>query len=189
MDDGRMTDGHGLTVDFKNTIIIMTSNVGSDYIKQERIGFTEVDVTGGSTEQVDQAYESIKSRLEDSLKGSFRPEFLNRIDDIIVFKPLRMVDIERIVDIELVYLSELLSESGINVKFTPKAKKYIAETGYNMEMGARPIKRLIQKDVENEVSTLIIDNEAKKGDTISVDADKNGLVIEVIETSKVPVSA
>lgn len=187
MDDGRMTDGHGLTVDFKNTIIIMTSNVGSEYIKQDKIGFTEVEMK--ADEEAEVVYKSIKQRLEEALKSNFRPEFLNRIDDIVVFKPLRIKDIEEIVEIELAQFTNLLIESGINVKFTAKAKKYLAEHGYNLEMGARPIKRLIQKEVENQVSGLIIDNEAKKGDTISIDADKKGLVIEVIETSKVPVSA
>jgi ATP-dependent Clp protease ATP-binding subunit ClpC len=190
MDDGRMTDGHGLTVDFKNTIIIMTSNVGSEYIKQNRIGFTELNPGKlDGVEEADTAYASIKSRLEESLKSSFRPEFLNRIDDIIIFKPLKMVDIEEIVDIELKNLEVLLEESGISVKFTSKAKKYIAEAGYNIEMGARPIKRLIQREVENQVSSLIIDNEAKKGDIINIDADKNGLILEVIENSKIAVSA
>lgn len=187
MDDGRMTDGHGVTIDFKNTIIIMTSNVGSEYLKQERIGFTEVDMK--EEDVADEAYKSIKQRLEESLKSNFRPEFLNRIDDIIVFKPLRVEDIEEIVEIELAQLSELLAETGINVKFTAKAKKYLVEGGYNVEMGARPIKRLIQKEVENQVSGLIIDNEAKKGDTISIDADKKGLIIEVIENSQVKISA
>jgi ATP-dependent Clp protease ATP-binding subunit ClpC len=187
MDDGRMTDGHGLTIDFKNTIIIMTSNVGSEYIKQDRIGFNEVET--GSEQVADEAYKSIKQRLEDSLKSNFRPEFLNRIDDIVVFRPLRMRDIEDIVDIELKQLTSLLTESGITIKFTPKAKKYIAESGYNVEMGARPIKRLIQKEVENAVSGLIIDNEAKKGDTITIDAGKHGLDIVVVENSKIAVSA
>ncbi len=187
MDDGRMTDGHGVTIDFKNTIIIMTSNVGSEYIRQDKIGFNEDKIR--PEEVADQAYLSIKQRLEDSLKSNFRPEFLNRIDDIVVFKPLRIADIEEIVDIELKQLTGLLTESGITIKFTSKAKKYIAESGYNVEMGARPIKRLIQKEVENAVSGLIIDNEAKKGDTISIDAGKKGLVIEVIENSKIAVSA
>lgn len=189
MDDGRMTDGHGMTVDFKNTIIIMTSNVGSDYIKQEKIGFT--DLSGGKEgkEEAEQIYESIKQRLEDSLKGSFRPEFINRIDDVVIFKPLKKSDIENIVEIELQQFTDLLAESGITVKFSDKAKKYIAETGYSIEMGARPIKRLIQKEVENQVSGLIIDREAKKGDTISIDATKKGLKIDVIEDSKVSVSA
>ncbi len=187
MDDGRMTDGHGMTVDFKNTIIIMTSNVGSEYLKKERIGFTEVEMK--EDEVADEAYKSIKTRLEDSLKAQFRPEFLNRIDDIVIFRPLRIKDIEEIVDIELSQLTNLLTETGINVKFSEKAKKYLAESGYNVEMGARPIKRLIQKEIENQVSGLIIDNGAKKGDTISIDADKNGLVIEVKESSKVSVVA
>jgi ATP-dependent Clp protease ATP-binding subunit ClpC len=187
MDDGRMTDGHGMTVDFKNTIIIMTSNVGSEYLKHERIGFTEVEMK--EDDAADEAYKSIKTRLEDSLKSNFRPEFLNRIDDIVIFKPLKIKDIEEIVDIELDQLTKLMIETGINIKFTDKAKKYLAESGYNIEMGARPIKRLIQKEVENVVSGLVIDNEAKKGDTISIDANKKGLVIEVKESSKVAVEA
>lgn len=189
MDDGRLTDGHGRTVNFKNTIIIMTSNVGSEYLKQGKIGFAEISPNDRGQESVESAHERIKIRLEELLKNQFRPEFLNRVDDIVIFKPLDKPAIEKIVDIQIGSLEDLLSESELKIKLSPKAKKYLVNHGYNMELGARPLRRLIQKEIENEVSVLIIDQKTKRGDTIEVDADRDGLQIKVAHKFKVAVSA
>lgn len=193
MDDARLTDGHGRTVDFKNTIIIMTSNVGSSYLKQEKIGFGSiqdgVDKEKSNQAEVDEAYANISDRLNESLRSSFRPEFINRIDDVVIFKPLSKKDILSIVHLELEKLTAQLAENEIALKVTEKAEKYLAEHGYNLEMGARPIKRMIQKEIENVVSSLIIDTDMKKGDEVTVDADKNGIKVKVSADASVSVGA
>lgn len=188
-DDGRLTDGHGRTVDFRNTIIIMTSNVGSEFLRKEKIGFTELEKDKLNVNEVSEAYERITERLHESLKSKFKPEFLNRIDDIIIFRPLDFKAIRKIVDIEIAQLKELLAENNIKIKLTKKAKDYLVSKGYNIELGARPLRRLIQKEVENAISELIIDNVAKVGFTIVVDEQNGEIVVKVEQKSKVSVAA
>lgn len=185
MDDGRLTDGQGRTVDFRNTIIIMTSNVGSDMLQRETIGFSEL--LADSKEEVEEAHVRIKDRIEDSLKGQFKPEFLNRIDDIIVFKPLGKSQIESIVDLQIAELNGVLSDSDIEVQITNGTRNYLVEHGYNIEMGARPLKRLIQKEIENPISMLIINEQTREKDVILVDVEKGSLSLEVKQNKTVSV--
>src|SRR3989344_3828912 len=184
MDDGRLTDGHGRVVDFKNTIIILTSNVGSEFLNHSKIGFSELTLNGASDDKVEDAYKRIKHSLQDSLKNRFKPEFLNRIDDIIIFKPLNKSEFKEIVDIELNSVAKLLSESDIEISVTKKAKESLVKDGYSLDMGARPLKRLIQKSVENKISEAIIDDIAKKGSRIVVDHNDLGFFVTVDESSK-----
>ncbi len=186
MDEGRLTDGQGRTVDFRNTIIIMTSNVGSDMLQRETIGFSEL-LSDSVKEAVEEAHIRIKERIEDSLKGQFKPEFLNRIDDIIVFKPLGKPQIESIVDLEIAKLNDVLADNGIEVQITKGTRDYLVENGYNIEMGARPLKRLIQKEIENPISMLIINEETREKDVILVDAENGGLSVEVKQNKTVSV--
>lgn len=177
LDDGILTDGHGRTVNFKNTIIIMTSNVGSEFLKRQTIGFGETE--NGSEMDVEEAHTNIKARLEESLERTFKPEFINRIDDIIIFRPLGKKDIEKIVDIQISKLEARLLEENIKIKVSAKAKDYLATNGYNLEMGVRPLKRLVQREVENKLSELIIDQSLERGGEVLVDADNNGVNVKV----------
>lgn len=181
LDDGRLTDGHGKKVDFKNTIIIMTSNVGSDYLKRESIGYSSLLDSASDENKINDAHERIKSRLDEALKKMFKPEFLNRIDDIIVFKPLGKPEIGKIFDIQIGELLKNLDDREITLNISPKAKDYFIENGYDIELGARPLKRLIQKELENKISELIIDDELKKGSVVDVDFSKNQIKIKVKE--------
>ena len=178
LDDGILTDGHGRTVNFKNTIIIMTSNVGSEFLKRQTIGFSEVE-SSGDVESVEEAHSNIKDRLKESLESSFKPEFINRIDDVIVFKPLSKKEIEEVVDIQINKLQDRLFESGIKIVVTKKARQLLADRGYNLEMGVRPLKRLVQKEVENQLSELIIDQAVKSGDKVNVEVVKEKIVLVV----------
>ncbi len=184
LDEGRLTDHHGRTVSFKNTIIIMTSNAGSEYLKKGKIGFSEVDMNEIVLDEVDEVHLQIKEKVQESLEAQFKPEFLNRVDDIVVFKPLSRDAIEKIVDIQIGRLNELLIESGYTVRLSSKAKKYLVEHGYSLEMGARPLRRLIQKEIENRISNLIIEDKIHKGDLVEVDATKSGLVLKVKKVKK-----
>ena len=186
MDDGLLTDGHGRAVDFKNTIIIMTSNVGSNILNRETIGFNGSE----SLEQVEvQKDEKIALRVNDALKSYFKPEFINRIDDIVNFGSLSKKDIKVIVEKEIRVLNETLSDGGYVVQFSDKAKDYLVEHGYNLEMGARPLRRLIQKEVENKLSELIIDEKLKSGDIVDISSDGKILTIKVKQPSAVSVGA
>ena len=185
MDDGRLTDGHGRTVDFRNTVIIMTSNVGSEFLKQHKIGFSELEMDSSSEEEKKDAHLRIKERLNEALTSKFRPEFLNRIDDIVIFSPLAKKEIEMIVNLQLKLLQNLISESGIKIKLTLKAKKYLVENGYSLEMGARPLKRLIQKEIENRLSELIIDASLEDGDYVTVDANRDGILLKTAKLEEV----
>ena len=186
MDDGRLTDGQGRTVDFRNTVIIMTSNVGSEFLRRESIGFSGEKITEEAL--ISDAFKRIDERIKDALKSQFRPEFLNRIDDTITFKPLSTDAIVSIVDIQLSMLNALLSENGINVTLSKKAKEFLVKQGYSLEMGARPLKRLIQKLVENPISLLILNEEARKGDTINIDLEIDEISLKVKQPQKVSVS-
>lgn len=170
MEDGRLTDGHGRTVDFKNTILIMTSNVGSDLIYRKTLGFD-----GAEKRSEMPSYEELKSKVMESLKEQFRPEFLNRVDEIVVFKSLDKKEIEKIVDLELKKVEKLLSSQKIKLRATERAKKWLTEEGYDPKFGARPLKRLIQKVIGNPISDKIIEGKFKEGDTITIDFLKNKL--------------
>jgi ATP-dependent Clp protease ATP-binding subunit ClpC len=164
MDEGRVTDSQGHTVDFKNTVIILTSNFGSGKLKEKAMGFA----LGSNVE----SFEEKKKKLLVSLKNIFKPEFLNRLDDIIVFYPLTMKEIENIVDILLKRVEKNMSESNIQLELEEDARKYLARKGYSEEYGARPLQRLIERDVEDPIAMKILEGTFKKGDTILVKLDK-----------------
>ena len=164
LDDGRITDSQGRTVDFKNTVIILTSNLGSPII---------LDGIGEDGEITDKA----KAEVNDLLKRSFRPEFLNRLDEIVFYKPLKKEEIFRIVDLLLASLKERLAEKRIGLEVTESAKNYIAEQGYDPVYGARPMKRYLQHSVETMLAKKMIANEFGQGDTAIVDFDGEGLTI------------
>ncbi len=164
LDNGRLTDSKGKVVNFKNTIIILTSNVGSELNKEmSRLGFS-----ASSDNEIEKKEEDYRSKLRDSLKDHFRPEFLNRLDDIIVFRSLTKTDIMKIVDIQLASLSERLEDRGIKIAFDTAAERYIAENGFDPEFGARPIKRFIQKVVLDKLADRLIRGEIKNGAKIKV---------------------
>lgn len=170
MDEGRLTDSQGRTVDFRNTVIILTSNFGTDKLKENVMGF---DILAS-----DESFEDKKKKLLGSLKDIFKPEFLNRLDEIIVFYPLGLEEIKKIVDIMMEKLRQNLQESKIGIKLTEEAKEYLARKGYNPEFGARPLQRLIEKDVEDPVATLILLGEFKEGDNVIVGLEKGQIVFE-----------
>jgi ATP-dependent Clp protease ATP-binding subunit ClpB len=171
LDDGRLTDGKGRTINFKNTIIIMTSNIGSNHIQRmQSIGFNNNDAQADYTET--------KSRVMDSLKDFFRPEFLNRIDEIIVFDTLDQKTIRDIVQIRITEVMKRLSDKGIGHSVSDAAYAYLAEHGYDPQFGARPLNRLIQTKVLNHIATLMLSNALTSGDSIHIDMKKGELVFE-----------
>jgi len=172
LDDGRLTDAKGRVVNFKNTIIILTSNLGSNFIeKMESLGFTN--------NKKEDEYAHTKEKVLDTLKDYFRPEFLNRLDDIIVFDILSRDVIRSIVDIKVNIVKERLSGKGITLSMSDEALLYLAKEGYDPHYGARPLGRLIQDKILNPVAMFIISGKAKKGDVVYVSKKDNELVIEV----------
>ena len=165
LDDGRITDSMGKTVDFKNTIIILTSNLGADVIMQ-------------SIEKNHDITEDAKEQIKQILKQHFRPEFLNRLDDIIIFKPLAKEQITKIVDLLLDKLNARLSEKQVKLKVTPKAKEFIIKNGYDEAYGARPLKRFIQDRVETAVARKILSTDIKPNTTLIIDADENDILVK-----------
>jgi ATP-dependent Clp protease ATP-binding subunit ClpB len=168
LDDGRLTDSKGRTVNFKNTIIIMTSNIGTPLI-QEQIQLL-------SSEKRDEVFGTIKGRLFDLLRQTIKPEFLNRIDEIILFKPLSLEDIRKIVDIQLKRVEDMLLKNEIKLVVTDEAKSWLATLGFEPSFGARPLKRTIQKYIVNHLSEKILANEINAGDTVRIQLDKRGLI-------------
>lgn len=166
LDDGRITDSKGRTVDFKNTIIILTSNIGSDLILE---GITD---TGEITNEVE---EGVNNRL----KMHFRPEFLNRLDDIVIYKPLMKEQIIQIVDLLVTDLNRRLADRQLSVKLTHKAKVYLAEQGFDPVFGARPLKRFLQRKVETLIGRMLIANDVEPFSTFVVDYDGQELKISI----------
>jgi ATP-dependent Clp protease ATP-binding subunit ClpC len=167
LDDGRLTDGHGRTVDFKNTLVIMTSNVGVELIKREAaLGFTPQKDTAKSRKQ---SYEDMKEKVMAEVRKTFRPEFLNRLDDILVFHELTEEQIRSIVDLMLRELEERLSERKLKLEITDEAKSWLAKVGFDPVYGARPLRRAVERYVENPLSTKVLLGEFKEGDTVTVD--------------------
>jgi ATP-dependent Clp protease ATP-binding subunit ClpB len=157
LDDGRLTDNHGHTVDFTNTIVVMTSNVGSQLIQQ-------IAEEGGSQEDMREA-------LDEALKTRFLPEFLNRIDETIVFHPLNREQVAKIVDLQMARLERQLEKSGLRLIVTEAARSRVAALGYDPAFGARPVKRVIQQEIQNPLATELLKGEYPEGATIEVDAD------------------
>jgi len=171
IDEGRLTDGKGRVVNFKNTIIVLTSNIGSQFVqKMESIGFSN----NGSKED----YSNMKEKVMEALKDSFRPEFLNRIDEIIVFDVLTEEALKKIVNLRIKVVMERLQSKGINLEITDEALSYLARVGYDPHYGARPLNRLIQNKILNPAASHIISNGVKKGDTVYVSVKNGELFIE-----------
>ncbi|HLF25766.1 MAG TPA: ATP-dependent chaperone ClpB [Anaerolineae bacterium] len=162
LDDGRLTDGHGRTVDFRNTIVIMTSNVGSQWIKE--LGGTDPD--------------EMRRRVMTAMEQNFRPEFLNRIDEIVIFNNLTRADLARIVAIQLNGLRHLLAERKLELRLTERAKQWLADRGFDPVYGARPLKRVLQREVQDALALKILNGEFGEGDTVVVDANEDGLFFE-----------
>ena len=178
LDDGRLTDGHGRTVDFRNTVVIMTSNVGSRqaYSKRGGLGFQSAGSSEAGRDEV------IRERLTATLKETFRPEFLNRIDEIIIFRRLAPERLRLVVDKMLRELRDRLSERRLNVELTERAKDWLVETGYDEEYGARPLRRLIQREVENVLARHVLSGEYSEGDRISIDVEDDALTFQKVFT-------
>ncbi|MEK7642798.1 MAG: AAA family ATPase [Patescibacteria group bacterium] len=174
LDNGRLTDSKGRTVNLKNTIIIMTSNIGAQYIeKMEKMGFSERAVNNETS------YTNVKDKVIEALKDSFSPEFLNRLDDIVVFDILSMEAIKEIVKIQINLVRERLAQKEIDISITSEALEYIAREGYNPQYGARPLKRLIQNKILNPIANLIINKSIMKGGLVSVSLKNNELDFDV----------
>jgi ATP-dependent Clp protease ATP-binding subunit ClpC len=184
-DDGHLTDAKGRRVDFRNTVIVMTSNVGAELIKKDMtIGFT----TQGESKTREMEYEKMKDRVLGELKKRFRPEFLNRVDSVVVFHSLSKEHIRKIVDLMLVTVAKALKEKNIKLEVTDAAKDLLGEKGYDPVFGARPLRRTIQTMIEDQLSEAILRNTYKPGDTINVDRDGDKLKIETIVPAE-PVGA
>jgi ATP-dependent Clp protease ATP-binding subunit ClpB len=164
LDDGRLTDAQGRTVDFKNTIIIMTSNLGSQHLIES--------ITGDGT-----IPDRARTRVMDELRAHCRPEFLNRVDEIVLFKPLTLAETERIVDLQMVQLERRLNERDIDVEMTEAARVHLAREGYDPVYGARPLKRLIQRNLETRIGRALLSGEIPDHAIIRVDADGGDLVV------------
>jgi ATP-dependent Clp protease ATP-binding subunit ClpB len=168
LDDGRLTDNQGRTVDFKNTIIIMTSNLGSQLIQEKLADFNE--------ENKDEILGDLRIKLTDLLRRTIRPEFLNRIDEIVLFKPLLKNELKKIIDIQLQRVEKMLEEKNISLEVSDDAKNYLTQVGYDVTYGARPLKRVVQRLVVNPLSTEILMNNFKPGDTVIVGYNDTGKI-------------
>jgi ATP-dependent Clp protease ATP-binding subunit ClpC len=171
LDDGRMTDGQGNVVDFRNTVLIMTSNLGTEYVhKGGTLGFLQPSGTDEDREA--------HSKIEKALKGTFRPEFLNRVDEIIMFSPLSLQEMEQIVTLQMKEIQDRLIEFGVNVDLTEKARNWLAKTGYDEAFGARPLRRALQKYVESPLSVELLAGSIPSGSSISVETKADGSGLE-----------
>ncbi len=173
LDDGRLTDGQGRTVDFRNTVIIMTSNAGTEHLQGGGIGFS---TSGKGPRQIDM--KDARKKVDEALRQTFRPEFLNRVDEIILFHPLTMEDLTRIIDLQVGDLVERLRDQKITLKLTKEAKEYLVTEGYNPIYGARPLRRTVQRLLETPISRELLRGIFKAGDTIEVDLENGQLVFQ-----------
>ncbi|HTD17026.1 MAG TPA: ATP-dependent chaperone ClpB [Chthoniobacterales bacterium] len=171
LDDGRLTDSHGRTVDFKNTIIIMTSNIGSPYLVE-------------NASETGEIAESVRKKVMDELRLHFRPEFLNRVDEIVLFKPLTLSELKRIIDLQLKLLRVRLSEQHLELELTEAAKEYIAREGYDPVYGARPLKRFLQRHLETALSRQILAGTIPENSRVTVDFKKSQLTFEAVPLQK-----
>jgi ATP-dependent Clp protease ATP-binding subunit ClpB len=166
MDDGRLTDGKGRTVDFRNAAIIMTSNIGSAYLQSENL-------------KTEAAFDEARKHVLEALRQNFKPEFINRVDDIVVFRPLGMEQLSCIVELRLEDLRRLLSGRRISIELTDAAKKLLLSEGYDLNYGARPLKRAIQHLIQDPLALKILDGEVQHGDHVVVDAGVGRMVFRV----------
>jgi ATP-dependent Clp protease ATP-binding subunit ClpC len=179
LEDGHISDAKGRKVDFRNTIIIMTSNVGADTMyKEAQLGFQAE--TKADEKQLERHHERVKEQVTASLKRSFRPEFLNRIDDVIVFKSLSKPEIRRILDLQIGELSQRIKDQGLHLRVSSSAKDLLIEKGYNVDQGARPMRRAVQDLIEDPLATGVLKGEFKSGDTISITGKEGKLVLKLL---------
>ena len=181
LDDGRITDSQGRTVDFKNTILIMTSNIGAQEILADIEDRSEHEGVGSVHDEVEEISEETQELVNNMLRAHFRPEFLNRLDEIILFKPLSKSNIAGIIDLIIADLNKRLAERSIRIELTPEAKTFVADAAYDPSFGARPLKRYIQKHVETLSARLILQDEVQQGDTIRIDAVDGALKADVVK--------
>ena len=166
MDEGRLTDGHGRTVGFTNTVVIMTSNIGSQWILDPELNEVEMD-----------------HRVSEAMRATFKPEFLNRVDDIVIFHRLSLEHIRRIVEIQLGHLRDRLAERDITLALSDEALDFLARQGYDPAYGARPLKRLIQKELQDRIALALLKGDICDGDTVRVAAEGLGLRVGSSPTS------
>jgi ATP-dependent Clp protease ATP-binding subunit ClpB len=177
LDEGRLTDGKGRTVDFKNTVIIMTSNIASTYIHEA--------MSGHGGDEPPAISEALKKRIHEALLEHFRPEFLNRVDEIVIFNPLGKENIKKIIELQLGYLKNLLAERKIQIELTPRANELLFREGYDPQFGARPLKRAIQRLIQDPLAMKLLDGEVLPGETVEVDGDlKKGTMTFARATAK-----
>jgi ATP-dependent Clp protease ATP-binding subunit ClpC len=164
LDDGRLTDGQGRTVDFRNTVLIMTSNLGTQYVSRSgSLGFLK--------DKGDDEAKRAHQNIEKSLKDTFRPEFINRLDEVIMFSPLSIEDMQSIVDLQMAEVQQRLEDQGYSVEISAAAREWLAEEGHDADFGARPLKRALQKHIESPLSKRILAGDFKPGSTVLVDFD------------------
>jgi ATP-dependent Clp protease ATP-binding subunit ClpC len=170
LEDGRLTDGQGRTIDFNNTIIIMTSNLGTEFARKGgALGFVQ---------PTDEEAIADHQKIEKAMRETFRPEFLNRVDEIIIFQPLSLADVEKIVDLQMKETSDRLRDQGVNIHLTEPARRWLAQKGYDPQFGARPLRRALQRFIENELSTQMLRGELRSGDLVVIDEVDDHLVFE-----------
>jgi ATP-dependent Clp protease ATP-binding subunit ClpB len=166
LDDGRLTDGQGRTVDFRNTVIILTSNLGAEFLAAQPEGEDSTAVRG---------------QVMNEVRSHFRPEFLNRLDEIILFHRLTRAQMDKIVEIQIERLSKLLADRKIIIRLDAKAKSWLVDVGYDPVYGARPLKRVIQRSLQDPLASRILEGEIADGETVKVSAGKRGLIINGTE--------
>jgi len=170
LEDGRLTDGQGRTVDFRNAVLIMTSNLGTEFAKRGgALGFVRADDAEAIADH---------QKIEKAMRDTFRPEFLNRIDEVIIFSPLTQADVEMMVDLQMHGIASRLEESGLHVHLTEPARHWIAQAGYDPQFGARPLRRALQRFVENPLSVQLLRGDFKRGDLIVIDELNGQLIFE-----------
>ena len=176
LDDGRLTDGQGRVVDFRNTVLIMTSNLGTEFVRR---GGTLGFLPGSESDEEREAHDKVSK----ALKSTFRPEFLNRIDEIIMFSPLTLEQMVQIVDLQMKEVQTRLQEHGLTVELTQPAREWLAKVGFDPAFGARPLRRALQKSVESPLSISLLSGQFTTGDTVVVDLDesKQGLIFHKAE--------
>jgi ATP-dependent Clp protease ATP-binding subunit ClpC len=176
LEDGRLTDGHGRTVDFRSTVVIMTSNLGTAEFQKTGMGFHVLGQTASDDQRM-------RDSVEESLKRTFRPEFLNRVDEYIIFHSLTEEQIAQIVSLRVREVEERLEERGVSIELTPAAAQWLSKVGFDPAFGARPLRRAVQRHVENELAKRILSGEFYQGDVVVVDASTDGLTFAKKEMS------
>jgi ATP-dependent Clp protease ATP-binding subunit ClpC len=173
LDDGRLTDSHGRHINFKNTIIIMTSNAGTREANKKGLGFTK--------DTAQSSHDVMKSRVTDELKKIFTPEFLNRVDETIVFRHLKKEDIEKIIDIRLTEFKDRLAEKKVKATLTDELKVFLLEKGFDSDLGARPLQRALQRNLEDILAEAFLMKEYTEGDSIAIDVADGKVVVRKTE--------